>query len=299
MPRRVAACVTGLERSYADLADNFARAVLQPHPMLTLFGVRPVQGWPNVRLPFADVAEQWPCAIMANRSYDAAARRRDRRAFFPEDALPAFFRELCDLRQCEALIAAHERRRAMRFDAIVRTRLDLFWELPPVPRPVTRADEIALPAMSACGGVCDKFAIGGRHAMRAYLSRLDDVERIFFDPRRRRDRLNSERVLDEALRLHGVTVRRDPLFMFCKFGKRSRHHFRPWPECTRRIAARICCDTLHCDWCGRGCRCVSARCPPWALASRTCFLPSSPTGRSDYAHRAGGVGIDECEGGRA
>ena len=33
--------------------------------------------------------------------------------FFPEDALP-FFRELCDLRQCEALIAAHERRRAMR-----------------------------------------------------------------------------------------------------------------------------------------------------------------------------------------
>ena len=165
-----------------------------------------------------------------------------------------------------------------------------------MPRPVTRTDEIALPAMSACGGVCDKFAIGGRHAMRAYLSRLDDVERIFFDPRRRRDRLNSERVLDEALRLHGVTVRSDPLFMFCKFGKRSRHHFRPWPECTRRIGADL---LRHAPprLVRKGCRCVSAS--PWALASRTCFLPSSPTGRSDYAHRAGGVGIDECEGGRA
>ena len=56
----------------------------------------------------------------------------------------------------------YEERERMQFELVMRVRLDLFWEtMLPLPRSLGQL-EVAVPHMSHCGGINDKFALGGR-----------------------------------------------------------------------------------------------------------------------------------------
>ena len=62
-----------------------------------------------------------------------------------------------------------------------------------------------------------------------------------------------------------------------------------WPECTHRIRARIRCTHFFCDWCGKGCRCISPNCAAKHERLGWCFRPDATTGKSTYSTRAGRV----------
>ena len=97
--------------------------------------------------------------------------------------------------RCDQLIGQYEREHAAgalpgssRFDYVTWLRLDVVWELAPMPALPLRlasgyADAVWLPQMnSQQGGLCDKFAFGTRRAMSAYLNRLDLVDRTLAPP---------------------------------------------------------------------------------------------------------------------
>ena len=84
---------------------------------------------------------------------------------------------MCDLQQCEQLIATHEAQVGQPFDFVTRIRLDVAWEAElPVPaalfQPSAEDDDVVhVPHMNGQGGTNDKFVFGGRRAMAAYLNR--------------------------------------------------------------------------------------------------------------------------------
>ena len=154
----LAVCVTGLERSFKEIRSNIEQAVLSAsgYDKVLLFGVRPSNdpwktalGW-----PFTAVATQRLCVgeeALPNAS-----------SFYPFDysgpsgrTVRHFVLELCDLEACEALIASHEQRRGVAFDAVARLRLDMAWEATlRLPTPDAPSAELALSAFdSRRGGV--------------------------------------------------------------------------------------------------------------------------------------------------
>ena len=249
-----AVCITGLERSYAEIASNIDRVILRVAPRARFFGVRPKGSWDHVTLSFDGLAHQTRCESPA-KNY-----------LYPPRAWSAFIQELCDLKVCEDIISKYEFRKRMQFSAVIRLRLDLFWEAP-VHFPTRFHDtDVFVPQMSHCNGVCDKFAFGGRSGMREYLTRIRWVN--LTTPKRR---INSEMFLARTRHI-SFQIRRD--WMFCKFGSNI-SKFHAWSECTRRIRAHVRCDRLLCDWCGRGCRCATANCTENMLTQHLCLRTST------------------------
>ena len=84
---------------------------------------------------------------------------------------------MCDLQQCEQLIATHEAQVGQPFDFVTRIRLDVAWEAElPVPAALFQPsaedeDVVHVPHMNGQGGTNDKFVFGARRAMAAYLNR--------------------------------------------------------------------------------------------------------------------------------
>lgn len=261
-----AACVTGLERSYAEISSNI-KATLGILQGAVLFGVNPSRSWNSVDIAFDMVRNQSLCAM-----------ERTRR-FYPAGAWQGLQLELCDLSVCEEMLAAYEAARNTAFHTVMRLRLDLFWETIPVLPPMIQPDDVFVPSMSHCNGVCDKFALGGRSGMRSYFVRkrwLSGVSSALS--------VNSEMLLRAIRKQTQIRFHRRNDWIFCKFGSRIAS-FRPWSECTRRIRARVRCEKLFCDWCGRGCRCVTAQCSASSQRQRICFQPNASTGKSTYSHR--------------
>lgn len=79
---------------------------------------------------------------------------------------------MCDLEHCEHLIRTYEASVGAPFDFVSRIRLDVAWEAElPVPASLDAPLTVHVPHMNAQGGTNDKFVVGTRDAMSAYLNR--------------------------------------------------------------------------------------------------------------------------------
>ena len=266
-----AVCITGLERSYLEISRNVKQTISILHSPV-VFGVRPRDSWNNVDIRFGAIANQTTCAMP-----------RIPQQFFPPGARLGLKLQLCDLSACEQLMTDYEILHNVTFALVMRLRLDLFWEIIPVLPSKILLDDVFVPKMSHCGGICDKFAIGGRNGMRSYFVRKRWVGALSFSRA-----FNSEMFLRAIGKQTQIRFHENRDWVFCKFGSKSRK-YHSWPECTTRIRARVRCEKLFCDWCGRGCRCVTAFCTAARQQQRTCFLPNASTGKSTYEHRRGFV----------
>lgn len=193
--RHHAVCLTGLERSFAEIGANIREGLFglfdedPSGSSVVIFGIKPQNAtWTSIHwlLPIHSLAEQLPCwsAAEANTTFrwmhcDFRLRRGDCRL--------SFLQSLCDQQQCEALIAAHEQANGRRFDTIVRLRADLFWEaalrmpfpllpnviyVPAMDTPGSHGD-LAHPGKS--GSINDHLAFGEREAMGKYLTRMRHI----------------------------------------------------------------------------------------------------------------------------
>jgi hypothetical protein len=145
---RHAVCVTGLEREYPEISRNIERAIFgllnrtAAQTVTRVFGVRP----PN---------DNWTHAMDALR-FEAVGLQSWSYCYPADMLLPfwftcsrnggtsrmgvctrSFMQVMCDLEQCEQLIATHEAQVGQPFDFVTRIRLDVAWEAElPVPTAV-------------------------------------------------------------------------------------------------------------------------------------------------------------------
>jgi len=212
---------------------------------------------------------------------------------------------MCDLAHLDAMFVRFERSVGRAFSFVTWIRLDVVWETElesplPLPAPHNSAyhSTVWLPNMnSQRGGMCDKYAFGGRRAMAYYLNRVDLVGLNYSSiPRGRGGEsaswrchqhdesnkqlcavrpivnvadqckkrsgcmlsLSSEKFLNFALHRANLTVVRMKSWNFCKFGDQAM----AWPGCTARLRAHVSCRSLTCpSWMPGGCTCANTTCP--------------------------------------
>ena len=168
-----AACLTGLERSYPEIAGNVhvsLSSLFGGLQHVALFGVRPAQDpWNAVHknMHLKREVVQTPCGVELPRWYTANGK------FVPRVA-NNFVQSLCDLAACDDLLTEQEALLGQLYVQVARVRLDIAWELPLTTDGLLplRHDAVYVPRMNAKGGICDKFAFGLRAPMRAYLRRV-------------------------------------------------------------------------------------------------------------------------------
>ena len=222
-----AVCAIGHYRTFASTAQSIVRNVLHS-PNLVFFGVA-ADDWKDVDsyMSFANVVEQAPCPIRVPSQ------------FAPRESAASYQQELCDLNRCEELISNFEQVKGFTFSSSMLLRLDLFWESRvAMPWPIMQND-LHVPKWNNCGGICDKFAVGGRSAMRLLFTR--GYHSFNRNPR------YSEHFLANVIRQHeNVTVYNHNDWVFCKLKRKG------WEECTRRIQRnQMCKDGFRCPSCGR------------------------------------------------
>ena len=274
-----------MERSFPEIRINIEYSVLEPagYSRPVLFGVVPLADqWPTVR-------RHWKLAAVTHqRMCVAEAGIPNSSEFVPLDKTGTtarlFVLELCDLASCEAMISAYEStERRSEFSAVARLRLDMAWEMVlPLPRHIPPA-VVYLPKMGCCYGANDKFAIGGRNAMRLYLTRVTVLAEVW--PIRRiclRDKCTrspfsnpswnwpytSEEFLKGSARFAQYALRERPDWMYCQFGDRVGLHADDI-QCTARLRLAMRCEQLSCGWCARGCSC-------WKRENSSCALAAPP-----------------------
>jgi len=276
-PLRVATCLTGQQRQLDLIIDNVARVLrglsaIGPHHV---FAVQPIgDSWSAVRelLRRTDLLDS-STTIETQRVHNTTAPK----SFRPIRSGRGFMIEVGDCAHCFDMIEANEAQRGWQFNVVCRMRVDLSWEIaPPMPSPEKfQPGHMFVPHMSRCHGINDKFAVGARDVMRRYLRRMDVLPKAFGAPRR----FYSEQFLRSALKwgmkegepLSQVHQRGD--WMFCKMGrveleaspqKNTRLWLSTspgaWRPCTMRIVAKVQCQWMACDWCGRGCTCFNDTC---------------------------------------
>lgn len=168
-----AACLTGLERSYPEIAGNLRVSLSSLFGGLHhvgLFGVRPPQDpWHAVHRTMHLKREvlQTSCGIEMPRWYTANGK-------FVARVAANFVQSLCDLAACDDLLTEQETELGRPYVQVARVRLDIAWEMPLTTDGLLplRHDAVYVPRMNAKGGICDKFAFGLRAPMRAYLRRV-------------------------------------------------------------------------------------------------------------------------------
>ena len=215
LPRH-AVCVTGLQRSYPEISRNLhfalshlysgwrhggyelqadgggGRAFKPRHAAafdggergggwslgraVAFFGVRPANdSWAAVRTelpPMQGESIQTPCGPQRPAWFTAFAKTHGQRIIYGH----SFVQSLCDLRACHELVQAHEQRVGRLFLTISRLRLDLAWETPLTMPPVLLPNAVYVSRMNGKQGVNDKWAIGRRAPMGAYLDRVQFIE---------------------------------------------------------------------------------------------------------------------------
>ena len=172
--QRIAICVTGFEHAFGEIEANVQAAIetlATNHRRLHVFGVVPRNAsWAQVERMLARKGWRDDATIEAQQPRGSLTAPFN---FWPQRKGRSFMLELHDCAQCERMMADREQAGGFTFDVVVRLRLDTYFEVPLSGVPAAIADdELHVPFMSRCGGVNDKFAVGGRGAMRAYLTRL-------------------------------------------------------------------------------------------------------------------------------
>ena len=182
---RHAVCVTGLEREYSEISRNLDRAIFgllnrtAVQTVVRVFGVRPPNdNWTHAlnELPFTAVGTQrwsfcYPEDIPLPFWFTCSRGGKTTRMGL---CTRSFMQVMCDLEHCEHLIREHEARVGQPFDFVTRIRLDVAWEAElPVPARLAHSaeDAVHVPHMNGQGGTNDKFVMGTRRAMAAYLNR--------------------------------------------------------------------------------------------------------------------------------
>jgi hypothetical protein len=193
-----ALCVTGLQRSFAEIGASIRSRVFQflqataSVVEIRRFGVQPRNdSWENVKRelgPFDTLDLQTSCRPPGAPLPAFFTCTRGSRVHRQDSCTASFVQMMCDLRRCDAMMRAFEEAVPGRrpFDFVTWMRLDVVWELdlaPALPLPAIAANRphaIWLPQMnSQRGGMCDKFAFGNRRGMSAYLNRFDLIDLNF------------------------------------------------------------------------------------------------------------------------
>lgn len=137
------------------------------------FGVRPANdSWATVRTdlpPLLGESIQTPCGLARAAWFSAYAKTTHQRVTYAN----SFIQMMCDLKACHGLVKNYERRVGRQFATIARLRLDLAWETPLVMPHVLAPNTVYTSRMNTKTGINDKWAIGRRNAMGAYLDRVD------------------------------------------------------------------------------------------------------------------------------
>lgn len=176
------------------------------------------------------------------------------------DCRVSFIQTMCDLKACLRMVSSFESHNGMQFATITKLRPDVFWETA-FDLPAVQANTVYVPGIDAAGGVNDKLAVGGREAMRSYLSRYKYVKNATAMAASVKIRLQSgstEMFLAAALRTEQVQVRRELAWVHCmhnrkmllmRFGRRG---------CIARVRCRTPCESLLVP--GPGIKAGSATC---------------------------------------
>jgi hypothetical protein len=292
-----AVCLTGLERSFAEIGANVREGVFgMLGKEVTFFGVRPANStWASVHelLPMAVVEPQrgrcWSddmqAATVAWMHCDFRLRAGDCRL--------SFLQALCDLSHCEDLISDYERtqRGGKPFDAVMRLRADLFWEASvALPAPL-RPNTVYTPAMDCQNGLNDHLGVGERGAMRKYLTRIRHANRS--DAVRRLKGLGSEGYMHASLRWDGIESVRLQEWMYCPHTPRNLLRDSARTGCIGRVRCRTACTSL---WCpsvsikAGECECLNETCAAFSSgrgAGRHGATAVVGTGGGSHVPRAG------------
>ncbi|CAI5488122.1 unnamed protein product [Closterium sp. Naga37s-1] len=182
---------------------------------------------------------------------------------------------------CVPLIQAYETRHAMRFDWVVRSRVDTFWAKPP---PVLRdfeVDKYTIPWGTDCMGLNDRFGAGTWETSAPALHRLSMLHDL---GRRGYRNLNSESGFKAQLEVANVSLGRADL-PFCVMSRRV------YPHSMMPVAALSSSAPLN----GAKCRpCVPSHTGYETVHRLHYFAPMSHIGRPLRNQRLYGRGIDLC-----
>jgi hypothetical protein len=265
-----AVCLTGLERSFAEIGANVREGVLGMLGARTsFFGVRPANAsWDSIAelLPMVDLQVQ--------RGHCWSREVQDRTITWMHcdfrlrggDCRLSFLQALCDLSQCEDMIAAHERSVLGReYDVVMRLRPDLFWESAmTLPSPLS-PKAVYIPGMDNQGGANDHLAVGLRAAMRLYLTRLRHSSRP--GAVQRLKGLGSEGYLAASLQWDELQVHRLQQWMYCPHTPRNLLRDSGRSGCVARVRCRTACTSLWCPSAsmkGGECECLNETCATFA-----------------------------------
>ncbi|CAI7894312.1 unnamed protein product, partial [Closterium sp. NIES-54] len=255
---RVAVCLVGGARDFELTGPSIVQRLLLP-----LLPHRPVL-FLHAPLDHASF-KLWPLLWAARRGVAVGAVRVFPSTWVNESALPErvvedpssphgtqgmlqYFRLV---EGCIPLIRAYERRHAITFDWLLRTRVDTFWHRPLPPLSAFPPHAYTIPFGSDCFGLNDRFGLGTWHTALPALSRLSMLPAIAVGDTFRQfsmqgvgglgqeannshaipvevpTGLNSEQAFKAQLALAGVPVARADL-AFCVVSRRVyRHHSMP------------------------------------------------------------------------
>ena len=179
---------------------------------VAFFGVRPANdSWATVRTdlpPLVGESIQTPCGPSRPAWFSAYAKTNAQRVTYGN----SFVQSLCDLRDCLQLVEYNERRVGRQFLTLARLRLDLAWETPLTMPQVLQPNVVYTARMNTKAGVNDKWAIGRRAPMLAYLTRVQFIEKA--------NRLYNRTAASAALR---ASIARDGLLHYeCPQGSNNK-----------------------------------------------------------------------------
>ena len=278
MPPTAAVCLTGLERSFAEIGLNVREGLftlLNSSRTVSFFGVRPINDeWKEIPalLPLHGIAVQQPCWSAAAQNNTIAWMHCDMR-LRKGDCRLAFLQALCDMEACERLISENERSLGRRFDLVVRLRADLFWEARVSMPPQLAPNTIYVPAMDTPGGdigfpgtgINDHLAYGERGAMAKYLTRMRHISREGI--RKSLDKGGSEQYLAHSLRWDDIRVKRLQEWMYCPHTPRNLLRRAQHAGCISRVRCRTSCHSLFCPHAAAKadqCECLDTSCATFA-----------------------------------
>lgn len=329
--QRHAVCLTGLQRAFPVIGSNVRAFLLDlvstlsrrySHAELAIFGVRPRNDawWAILRLlPLQRVEAQWDLCIPwynaseIQRWYHCNSKGRTHCEL-------NFLQTWCDLWQCEAMIARHERSSGRNFDVVHRLRADIQYEATLLPEELpqlVRNDTVYVPFMGNTTGVNDQAAFGGRWAMRQYLTRVshllaagptitvDELQRDF--PHRlvlhRGRTVASEELLRVMLHRDGVRYAAIRSWAYCLHTFRALLQGSSLHGCIARARWRTKCTSLVCPaGAANGCTCHNKSCTVLSPANAPAPLVSSVgPGQDPTKHRrvtSRDACIDLYQGGR-
>jgi hypothetical protein len=214
----MAVCITGELRYWKSAVDIYSlgyRSILQDSD---IFVIKPAhEDWTRFSqvYPSTQFFSQSSCNVTS-----ASLKRYYCESTFRRHCRLNFVQTLCDAEQCLRHIDRMESRRGRHYNFVARLRPDTFPEtVLKLSRMPNDNEVFVTPDDGWIGwgrGINDKFVVGGRNAMRAYLNRIDDLDRISFH-----HTYVSETFLRAVLKRHQVHTTYLHHFGFCTITYRA------------------------------------------------------------------------------